>query len=215
MENSGNQEMMQTGQKPPGFAYKILRLFTVVHPGEALTALLLGLNIFLVILSYSILKPLRTGLFLAKYSAETEAYLAGVMAFVFIFFNKIFSSLASKVPRQLLIAFVTLFFISNLVVFYVLDIVGTPLSIIGPIYYVWIGIFSVMVVAQFWAFANDLYTEEAGKRLFPMIMLGQNIGAVFGSAIAFFFPGYHRSLSPDAPGRSRSRNLYCINLCYP
>jgi len=187
MENPGNEEMMQTGQKPPGFAYKILRLFTVVHPGEALTALLLALNIFLVILSYSILKPLRTGLFLAKYSAETEAYLAGVMAFVFIFFNKMFANLASRVPRQKLIAFVTLFFISNLVVFYILDLVGTPLSTIGPIYYVWIGIFNVMVIAQFWAFANDLYTEEAGKRLFPMIMLGQNIGAAFGSAIALFF----------------------------
>jgi len=187
MKDPGNEEMTQTGQKPPGFAYKILRLFTVVHPGEALTALLLGLNIFLVILSYSILKPLRTGLFLARYSPETEAYLAGVMAFLFIFFNKMFSGLASKVPRQKLIAFVTLFFISNLVVFYILDLVGTPLSTIGPIYFVWIGIFNVMVIAQFWAFANDLYTEEAGKRLFPMIMLGQNIGAAFGSAIAFFF----------------------------
>jgi len=187
MKNSGNEEMTQTGQKPPGFAYKILRLFTVVHPGEALTALLLALNIFLVILSYSILKPLRTGLFLARYSVETEAYLAGIMAFVFIFFNKMFSDLASKVPRQLLITWVTFFFISNLVVFFVLDLVGTPLSTIGPIYYVWLGIFSVMVVAQFWAFANDLYTEEAGKRLFPMIMIGQNIGAAFGSAIAYFF----------------------------
>jgi AAA family ATP:ADP antiporter len=29
-----------------------------------------------------------------------------------------------------------------------------------------------MVVAQFWGFSNDLYTEEAGKRLFPLIMFG-------------------------------------------
>jgi AAA family ATP:ADP antiporter len=187
MRNPGSEEIVQTGQKPPGLAYKFLRLFTVIHPGEALTALLLALNIFLVILSYSILKPLRSGLFLAKYSAETQAYLAGIMAFAFIFFNKMFSHLASKVPRQKLIAFVTLFFISNLVVFYLLDLVGTPLSTIGPIYFVWLGIFNYMVIAQFWAFANDLYTEEAGKRLFPMIMLGQNIGASVGSAVAYFF----------------------------
>jgi AAA family ATP:ADP antiporter len=44
-----------------------------------------------------------------------------------------------------------------------------------------------MIVAQFWAFANDLYTEEAGKRLFPMIMVGQNIGALLGSSITFIF----------------------------
>jgi AAA family ATP:ADP antiporter len=187
MKTSSHEEKIRTGQKPPGFVYKILRIFTVIHPGEGPTVILLALNIFLVIMSYSILKPLRTGLFLAKYSPEAEAYLAGVMAFVFIFFNKMFSRLASKVSRQLLITFVTFFFVSNLVVFFVLDLMGTPLSTIGPIYYVWIGIFSVMVIAQFWAFANDLYTEEAGKRLFPMIMIGQNIGAAIGSSIAYFF----------------------------
>jgi len=43
-----------------------------------------------------------------------------------------------------------------------------------------------MLVAQFWGFANDLYTEEAGKRLFPMIMIGQNFGALTGSLITVF-----------------------------
>lgn len=186
MKISDEKITVVTRKKSYEFIYKILRAFTVIHPGEALTAFLLSFNIFLVITSYSILKPIREGLFLAKYSAETEAYLAGVMAFVFIFFNKMFSNLASRVPRQLLIASVTLIFISNLILFYVLDAVGTPISAMGPIYFVWLGIFNVMVIAQFWAFANDLYTEDAGKRLFPMIMLGQNIGAAFGSSIAFF-----------------------------
>jgi len=40
-----------------------------------------------------------------------------------------------------------------------------------------------MIVAQFWGFANDLYTEEAGKRLFPIIMFGANFGAFFGPKI--------------------------------
>lgn len=189
MKNPGNEQMMSTGGKPPGLAYKFLRLFTVVHPGEALTAFLLALNIFLVITSYSILKPLRAGLFLGHYSPETKAYLYGIMAFVFIFFNKIFSDLASKVPRQLLITWVTFFFISNLILFFILDALGTPLSVMGPVYFVWLGMFNVMIIAQFWAFANDLYTEEAGKRLFPMIMVGQNVGAALGASISYFFVG--------------------------
>jgi len=186
--NNGSILRGNTGEeKSSGFIYRFLRLFTVVHPGEAVTALLLAVNIFLVITSYSILKPVRAGLFLAHYGADTKAYLAGLMAIIFIFFNKMFGRLASKVPRQLLITFVTLFFISNLVLFYILDSLGTPLSVMGPLYYVWLGIFNVMVIAQFWAFANDLYTEEAGKRLFPMIMVGQNIGALTGVSIAYFF----------------------------
>jgi AAA family ATP:ADP antiporter len=39
----------------------------------------------------------------------------------------------------------------------------------------------MMVVAQFWAFANDLYSLEQGKRLFPLIGVGGSIGAATGS----------------------------------
>ncbi len=28
-------------------------------------------------------------------------------------------------------------------------------------------VLNVFITAQFWAFANDIYTEEQGKRLFP------------------------------------------------
>jgi len=174
-------------KKAGGISYKFLRIFTEIKPGEALTALLMGLNVFLLILSYAILKPLRSGLFLTSYTPEQKAYMAGIMAIVFIFFNKSFGRLASKVPRQKLITWVTLFFISNIVLFFILDKLGVPMATIGPIYFVWLGIFNIMIIAQFWCFANDLYNPEEGKRLFPMIMAGQNIGAAFGFTIAFFF----------------------------
>ena len=124
---------------------------------------------------------------MTKYSAESKAYLYAAMAVLFIFFNSWFSRLSSKVPRQKLITVVTLFFISNLMLFYVLNLAGTPMSVMGIVFFIWLGMFNVMIVAQFWAFANDLYTEEAGKRLFPMIMVGQNIGALLGSTITFIF----------------------------
>ena len=41
-----------------------------------------------------------------------------------------------------------------------------------------------MVIAQFWAFANDLYTPEQGKRLFPLIGVGSSLGAWLGSVRA-------------------------------
>jgi len=64
-----------------------------------------------------------------------------------------------------------------------LSLSGISLGTIGIIFYVWIGIFNLMIVAQFWGFANDLYTEEAGKRLFPIIMFGANFGALWGPKI--------------------------------
>ena len=48
----------------------------------------------------------------------------------------------------------------------------------------------MVAVAQFWAFANDLYTNERGKRLFPLVGIGASLGALVGAAIAtYFFKG--------------------------
>lgn len=168
-------------EKSPGIIHKFLRLFTVVHPGEALTVFLLAINIFLIGAAYSILKPVRKGLILTKHSAEQEAYLYAIVAILLIFVVKIFSYLSSKVPRQKLIALVTLFFISNLVLFYILREAEMSLSILGIIFWIWLGIFNVFIIAQFWAFSNDIYSEEAGKRLFPIVMFGQNMGFYLGA----------------------------------
>jgi AAA family ATP:ADP antiporter len=54
----------------------------------------------------------------------------------------------------------------------------------GIIFFIWVGVFNVMVVAQFWGFANDLYTLEEGKRLFPLIAFGATFGGFMGSKIS-------------------------------
>ncbi len=186
MKSPGNEPMMKSQKGSAGFFYKILRLFTVVHPGEALTAFLLSFNLFMLLTAYYILKPIRKALILTGQTAEMETYLYAAMAILLIFVVKAFSSLSSRFPRQILITWVTLFFISNLAIFYVLYLAGTPVAVMAIIFFIWVGIFNNLIVAQFWGFTNDLYTEEAGKRLFPLVMLGQNIGAIAGGAITFF-----------------------------
>lgn len=54
---------------------------------------------------------------------------------------------------------------------------------LGFIFYVWVGIFSLALIAQFWSFANDLYSREEGDRLFPIIGIGATLGAVIGSGV--------------------------------
>src|SRR5581483_11811678 len=84
------------------------------------------------------------------------------------------------------INFVFLFFASNLVIFYLLSKMAVPL---GIAFFVWVSIFNNMVVAQLWSFANDLYTTEQGKRLFPIIGIGASIGGVAGSAMTSLLIG--------------------------
>jgi len=169
----------------PGPIERFLGLVTEIRPGEAQKALLLTLNIFLLLLAYCLIKPVRDALLLIDAEApRTKAYLSGAQAILFIFVIKSFSRLASRVPRHILITWTTLFFISNILVFYLLHLGGTPVKTLGIVFFIWIGIFNMFIVAQFWGFANDLYTDEAGKRIFPLIALGATLGAVFGSKIA-------------------------------
>src|SRR5207247_6103879 len=88
---------------------------------------------------------------------------------------------ASKVNRVRLINGVTLFFISNLILFYVLARFHLSL---GIVFFLWVGIFNLMVIAQFWAFANDLYTPGQGKRLFAIVGFGSSVGAGVGAQVS-------------------------------
>lgn len=164
---------------PNGFGYRFLRLFADIREGEAPKALLLALNIFLLLLAYYILKPLRESLLLVdKDSPQVKSYLSGAQAILFIFVIKAFSRLASKVPRHILITWTTTFFISNLVVFYFLNLGGMAVKPMGIMFFIWIGIFNYFVIAQFWGFANDLYSDEVGKRTFPLVALGATLGGL-------------------------------------
>jgi AAA family ATP:ADP antiporter len=92
-----------------------------------------------------------------------------------------YGRLASKVNRDRLINSVTIFFASHLVVFYVLGRAGVP---VGVPFFLWVGIFNLLVIAQFWALANDLYNKEQGTRLLPVVGIGSSLGAWLGSVNA-------------------------------
>ena len=159
---------------------RFLNIFTEVRHGEAMSALLLALNIFLILTAYYVLKPVREALILAGGGAEIKSYAAAGQALLLLAAVPFYGWLASRVPRRVLINGVTLFFAGCLLVFYGLAQLHVPL---GVVFFLWVGIFNLMVPAQFWAFANDLYTPEAGKRLFVIVAFGASLGAVFGSWI--------------------------------
>ena len=158
-----------------------LSLFTDVRSGEGPTALLLMANAFILLFAYYLLKPLREGLILGEFSAEAKSMAAAVMAVVLVFFVPLYSAIASRVDRIRLVTWVTLFFVLDLVVFFVLGRAGVQE---GIAFFVWVGIFNLMIVAQFWAFANDVYTPEAGRRLFAIVGFGSAAGAAIGPLVA-------------------------------
>lgn len=160
---------------------KVLGIVTEVHPGEGPNALLMTLNVFLLLTAYYVIKPVREGLILTMPNgAEYKAYLGGAIAIALLFAVPAYGAVADRVKKSKLVIGVTLFFTSHLVVFYVLSKTSAQSSL-GLVFFVWVGIFNMMLVARFWAFANDMYTEEQGKRLFALLGIGAAAGGAFGA----------------------------------
>jgi AAA family ATP:ADP antiporter len=160
---------------------RVLGVATEVRAGEGPTALLLTLNVFLILTAYYVLKPVREGLILAMASgAQYKSYLGAANAVALLFIVPIYGRAADRFAKNKLVVGVTLFFASNLIVFYALSKTAIESSL-GVAFFVWISVFNRMIVAQFWACANDLYTEEQGKRLFPLVGIGASLGGVVGA----------------------------------
>ena len=158
------------GEPPKNVLERLLSFFADVRAGEGAGALLLTLNVFLLLAGYYLLKPAREALILTEGNAGDRVLLGGRTgrpadgrraalrlarhracpdppdlhhdAAVFCGEPRGFSLLGRSGVRE------------------------------GMAFYIWLGIFNVFIVSQFWAFANDLYTEGQGRRLFPLIGVG-------------------------------------------
>jgi AAA family ATP:ADP antiporter len=160
---------------------RMLRFAADVRPGEGLTAVLLSLNVFLILMAYYVLKPVREALILSEGSAEHKTYLSVIQVFLLAGIVPIYGRLVKRMSRRRLINTVTGFFTVCLALFYVFGRGGAR---VGVEFFLWISIFNMMVVAMFWSFANDLYSKDEGERLFPIVGFGASLGAVVGAGMA-------------------------------
>jgi AAA family ATP:ADP antiporter len=125
------------------------------------------------------MKPARDGLILTEGGAELASYSAAAQAVLLMGLVPVYGWLGTRVVRIKLIAISTTFFAATLVAFYLGGVAGLRE---GFAFYIWIGLLNVFIVSQFWQFANDVYTEGQGKRLFPLVGVGQSLGAWVGAA---------------------------------
>jgi AAA family ATP:ADP antiporter len=167
---------------------RILCLFTEVKPGEGGTAVMMFANVFLILLAYYFIKPLREGWIAVSdveglSKMEVKAYSSFAQSIILLFVVGWYARLADRWDRVTLFTRATLFCISNMVIFWFLqpNFFFDKLPLSGIVYYLWVGMFGVFVVTQFWTFCADVYTDERGKRMLPFIAIGATSGAAAGS----------------------------------
>jgi len=125
---------------------RLLRIFTKVRPGEGRTVALFFLQGFLLLFSYYIIRALREGFILTGHSAAARSYAVAVAAGVLMLVIPLYSALRRRFDPERLVPAISIFFVSNLVIFYVLWLREIDF---GFFFFVWVGLFGLLVSSQF------------------------------------------------------------------
>jgi AAA family ATP:ADP antiporter len=197
-----------TGEK--GSLDRALSLFGDVRAGEGATTLLLMANVFLLLICYSVIKTVREPLILLGGGAEVRSYSAAGQAVLLMGFIPVYSWFASRVDRVKLLVGITLFFLVNIELFALA--VAARLPYVGVVFFIWVGIFNNSLVAQFWSYANDIYSKDGGERLFPIVAIGMTAGAPIGSLVAGRLFG--RNVEPQSILQICAALLLCTLVLY-
>jgi ATP:ADP antiporter, AAA family len=169
------------------FGERLLSVSSRVHAGEVWSLLLFAANGMLLMAAYYILKTAREPLILqgggvARIDGdELKTYATAAQAVLLMGIVPLYSHFVGRTTRLRLITGTGAALAGSVMVFAAL---GHAQVAIGIPYYLWLGVASLVVVAQFWSYATDFYTREQGERLFPLIAAGVTLGAILGAAVA-------------------------------
>lgn len=159
----------------------MLRRFVRVDDGEVQALLLAFAYHFCLMSSYYIIQPLRDALGI-KGGVEDLPHLFAISLVVMLVANPIFSSLVKRFPPSRFIPYVYRFFLSNLIVFYLL-LKGYGGKEVGQAFFLWVGIFNLFAISVFWGYVANAFDSTQGKRLFGFIGAGGTAGQLVGSGL--------------------------------
>ena len=165
---------------PLGLIRKLLR----AQPGEERAVGFAFAYFFMLLLAYSLLRPLR------------EAMASGAVDSLFWFYvgtfslmlllTPLFGAMVSRVRKPLLLPITYGFFASNLLGFYLLFKLMPDSRGLAASFFVWLSAFNMFVVSVFWSFMADVFRDEEAKRLFGPIAAGGGTGAILGPLLMQF-----------------------------
>lgn len=145
-------------------------------------ALLLALNLFCIILTYSVMKPVRGALVLSHLGTASMPSIWVWSSAALVVMVMAYSRLLEKLGRQKVILTMGLFFLITLAVLRMG--LATHPAMAGALLYGWCEIFSVMMVEQYWSYANDIFDTGSAKKLYGFITAGATVGGMVGSLFA-------------------------------
>ena len=156
-----------------------IRRIVDLHPGEGRAITLSFVYFFCLLSSYYILRPIRDEMGITAGIDNMQWLFTGTFVATLVMVP-LFGWITTRFPRRRFLPFVYLFFIANILLFYILFETGLDIAYIAPAFFIWLSVFNLFVVSVFWSFMNDLFHDEQAKRLFGFIAAGGTAGAIIG-----------------------------------
>ena len=144
------------------------------------------LYFFCVLSAYYILRPVREAMAVGSGAGTIPMLFTGTFVAMLVA-TSIFGWVASRYPRRSFLPWVYLFFIANILLFWLVFDAAVENDQeyvwLGRVFFVWLSVFNLFVVSVFWSFMADIWDREQGRRLFGLISAGGSIGALIGGAV--------------------------------
>jgi AAA family ATP:ADP antiporter len=138
---------------------------------------------FLVIAAFWVQKPIRTSRFLADVGPTALPLVKLGTAALVLPAMLLYSSLAARFRREALVYIFSGLFIIGSLIFWWLLAGDQQSGWTSYAYFFYVDIFSSVMVALFWSFANDLTTPEQARATYGLVGAGGIAGGVAGSAV--------------------------------
>jgi AAA family ATP:ADP antiporter len=160
----------------------LLRRIVDVRAGEGARTALLLVEILLVISAYTMTKTVRDAVFLSKFGFVELSYVMIGIAAVAGFVVSLYSRVTAGKPRALVLIGTNAVVAGTLVLFAPALRAGS--STLAWVFYLWSAVFELLLVADFWLLANDLFHAAQAKRIFPFLGAGAILGGVVGGTLS-------------------------------
>jgi AAA family ATP:ADP antiporter len=149
------------------------------EPHELPVLLAAFATVFAMFSSYSILRPIRETMGLTSGVETLPALFWGTFV-AMLAVQPVYGWLTSRFRRTTFLPWVYLFFILNILGFHAWFNAQADHTWIARVYFIWVSVFNLFVVAVFWSLMADVFTREQAGRLFGFIAAGLSLGGLFG-----------------------------------
>ena len=167
--------------------------------------LLAAICVFFMFSAYSVLRPIRETMGITSGVSTLPALFWGTFV-VMLAVQPVYGWLTSRFRRSAFLPWVYLFFVLNILGFYVWFNAQADHTWIARVYFVWLSVFNLFVVAVFWSLMADVFNREQAGRLFGFIAAGISLGGLAGPvprSAPGRAPGHHQPAA-DLGGTPRA-----------